>query len=74
MPHQIGGMISHPDRIGPYRIVRILGQGGTGLVQVLAVRDSTGDTLEKVARAQVVKLYEGWGRIEQAADCRARSL
>jgi len=37
---------------------------------VLAIRDSTGDTLAKVARAQVVKLYEGWGKVERAADYR----
>jgi tetratricopeptide (TPR) repeat protein len=39
-------------------------------LRVLALRDSTGDTLAKVARAQVVKLYEGWGKVERAADYR----
>jgi hypothetical protein len=41
---------------------------------VLAIRDSTGDTLAKVAWAQVVKLYEGWGKIERAVDYRKRGL
>jgi hypothetical protein len=39
-------------------------------LRVLAMRDSTRDTLAKVARAQVVKLYEGWGKVERAADYR----
>lgn len=43
-------------------------------LRVLAMRDSTGDTLAKVARAQVVKLYEGWGKAERAADYRTGAL
>ena len=36
-------------------------------LRVLAIRDSLKDTLARKAAAQVVELYEGWGRPGRAA-------
>jgi serine/threonine protein kinase len=41
-------------------------------LRVLAIRDSLRDTLARKAAAQVVELYEGWGKAERAAEYERR--
>ena len=42
-------------------------------LRVLAIRDSLGDTLARESAAQLVKLYEGWGKLERAEEYRKRA-
>jgi tetratricopeptide (TPR) repeat protein len=42
-------------------------------LRVLAIRDSLGDTLSRESAAQLVKLYEGWGKLERAEGYRKRA-
>jgi eukaryotic-like serine/threonine-protein kinase len=41
-------------------------------LRVLAIRDSLADTLARQSAAQLVALYEGWGKMEKAAEYRRR--
>jgi hypothetical protein len=41
-------------------------------LRVLAVRDSAADTLARQALAQLVKLYQGWGKEDRAEEYRRR--
>jgi serine/threonine protein kinase len=42
-------------------------------LRVLAIRDSLADTLVRQTAAQLVTLYEGWGKPERAAEYRRRA-
>jgi hypothetical protein len=43
-------------------------------LRVLAIRDSTKDSLAGKAAAQLVALYEGWGKPERVAEYRRRAM
>jgi hypothetical protein len=64
LPEPLAGL--HPARIGPYRILRVLGQGGMGL-------DSLADTLARRTASQLAALYEGWGKPDRAAEYRRQA-
>ena len=61
-PPPASGRLPRPDRIGPYRIIRLLGQGGIGTVYEAA----------RVTAGLLVRLYDATGRQGLAEQYRAR--
>ncbi len=65
-------------RIAPTMVSLLMDQRRWGeaepvALRVLAIRDSMADTLARQAAGQLAVLYEGWGKVDRAAEYRRRA-